>query len=94
MSERLRGTVVWFTRDHGFVAPDGWAEGVELFVHFTELRGQEDAEKKMLYKGQRVEFELGTRKGDSNHRAQANNVFVLESEDNHGTERNFNTSVE
>ena len=50
------GTVKWFNSDKGFgfITPDDG--GKDLFVHFSEIRG--DGFRK-LDEGQRVQFEVG-----------------------------------
>ena len=51
-----QGTVKWFNgeKGFGFITPDDG--GKDLFVHFSEIRG--DGFRK-LDEGQRVQFEVG-----------------------------------
>ena len=51
-----QGTVKWFNgeKGFGFITPDDG--GKDLFVHFSEIRG--DGSRK-LDEGQRVQFEVG-----------------------------------
>ena len=52
-TERMSGTVKWFSRvkGYGFVAPDG--EESEIFVHFTGIEGEG---YRNLEKGEKVSF--------------------------------------
>jgi CspA family cold shock protein len=54
MSERITGTVKWFSgsKGYGFIAHDG---GEDVFVHFTAI--QADGFRS-LDEGQQVEFEI------------------------------------
>lgn len=48
----MQGTVKWFKKGYGFIAPDG--EGDDLFVHHSNI----DMEGfRVLEEGQRVEFD-------------------------------------
>jgi CspA family cold shock protein len=55
MSDRETGTVKWFNakKGYGFIVR---AAGGDLFVHFSELRGEGF---RQLKAGQRVEFSIG-----------------------------------
>ena len=79
--QRYRGKVVWFNRDFGFVHPDGWAEHSDLYVHFSAIQTQDEFKK--LEAGQRVEFSIGKRDGESKPQAEAVVVLTEESEVNH-----------
>ena len=77
--QRVRGTVVWWD-DHrgiGFLHPQEWAEGSDLFVHYSQVHTQE--EFKTLKAGQSVEFSIGKRDGETKPQAEA--VVVLTEED-------------
>ncbi len=52
-SDRMSGTVKWFSRikGYGFIAPDG--EEQEIFVHYSGIEGEG---YRNLEKGQRVSF--------------------------------------
>ncbi len=52
-TERMTGTVKWFSRvkGYGFIAPDG--EESEIFVHFTGIEGEG---YRNLEKGEKVSF--------------------------------------
>ena len=52
-SERMSGTVKWFSRvkGYGFIAPDG--EESEIFVHFSGIEGEG---YRNLEKGEKVSF--------------------------------------
>ena len=54
MSQRMRGTVKWFSAEkgYGFITPD---DGVDVFVHFSAI--QENGYRK-LEQGEAVEFEI------------------------------------
>ena len=54
MSQRMRGTVKWFSAEkgYGFIPPD---DGVDVFVHFSAI--QENGYRK-LEQGEAVEFEI------------------------------------
>ena len=71
MSERIRGTVKWFsnTRGYGFIAPDGG--GSDIFVHFSNVQMEG---YKTLRENQIVEFEVGTI--DKNGRSQSNALEI------------------
>ncbi len=55
MSERVTGTVKWFSRvkGYGFISPDGGAK--DVFVHYSAITG---AGYRNLEEGQRVEFQI------------------------------------
>jgi cold shock protein len=76
MSERVRGRVVWFNtaKGLGFIHPDDWAEGSDLFVHFSQIQSQ--AKFKVLEENQRVEFAVGQRDGETKPQAEAVVVIV------------------
>ena len=81
--ERKTGTVVWFENQFGFLHPDGWADGVDLFCHYSEINSRDKF--KTLKEGQRVEFSIGKREGTNKPQAEA--VVVIaeapEREGNH-----------
>ncbi len=58
-SERVRGTVKWFSRSrgYGFIEP---ANGPDVFVHHSAIQGE--GHHRTLAAGQRVEFSI--RPGD------------------------------
>ena len=64
MEARHLGTVIWFDtkRGYGFLSPDvraripALAVDKDLFVHFSQIESQ--AQRKNLYQGQRVEFDV------------------------------------
>lgn len=72
MSERIRGTVKWFsnTRGYGFIAPEGG--GSDIFVHFSNV--QMDGYK-TLHENELVEFEVGTI--EKNGRAMSNALEIV-----------------
>jgi CspA family cold shock protein len=73
MSEKMLGTVKWFSRakGYGFIQPDGSSE--DVFVHYTAIVGEGF---RNLERGQRVEFAIeDTAKGP-----QATEVTGLELE--------------
>ncbi len=55
MSERINGTVKWFSRvkGYGFISPDGGEK--DVFVHYSAITGDG---YRNLEEGQRVEFEI------------------------------------
>jgi CspA family cold shock protein len=55
MSERISGTVKWFSRvkGYGFISPDGVDK--DVFVHFSAITGEGF---RNLEEGQRVEFSI------------------------------------
>lgn len=55
MSERVTGTVKWFSRvkGYGFISPDGGSK--DVFVHYSAITG---AGYRNLEEGQRVEFSI------------------------------------
>jgi CspA family cold shock protein len=69
MSQRIRGTVKWFSAEkgYGFITPEN---GKDVFVHFSaiEMNGY-----RKLEAGQMVEFEIV--EGDKG--SQANNVTTV-----------------
>jgi CspA family cold shock protein len=69
MSERVTGTVKWFSADkgYGFIQREG---GKDVFVHFSAIQG---TGFKTLYEGQQVEFTVE----DSPKGPQAANVVTL-----------------
>ena len=68
MSERITGTVKWFSADkgYGFIQREG---GDDVFVHYTALQG---AGFRTLEEGQQVEFTI--ERGPKG--LQASNVVV------------------
>ncbi|GAB4443649.1 MAG: cold-shock protein [Anaerolineae bacterium] len=57
MSERVTGTVKWFsgTKGYGFITPDGGER--DIFVHFSAI--QDDSSfRRNLDEGDRVEFSV------------------------------------
>ncbi len=69
MSERITGTVKWFSRakGYGFISRDG---GDDVFVHYTAIQGDGF---RNLDEGQQVEFSVE----DSPKGPQATNVVTL-----------------
>lgn len=65
----LQGTVIFFSKNYGFIAPD--AGGNDVFVHYSDISMEGF---KTLKKGQRVSYQLGL-----NVRGQekATNVAVI-----------------
>lgn len=55
MSERILGTVKWFSRvkGYGFISPDGG--GKDVFVHYSAIQGDG---YRNLEENQRVEFSI------------------------------------
>jgi CspA family cold shock protein len=55
MSDRILGTVKWFSRvkGYGFISPDGGEK--DVFVHFSAIQGEG---YRNLEEGQRVEFSI------------------------------------
>jgi CspA family cold shock protein len=55
MSDRMTGTVKWFSRvkGYGFISPDGGEK--DVFVHFSAIMGEG---YRNLEEGQRVEFSI------------------------------------
>ncbi len=55
MSDRITGTVKWFSRvkGYGFISPDGGEK--DVFVHFSAIMGEG---YRNLEEGQRVEFSI------------------------------------
>jgi CspA family cold shock protein len=55
MSDRITGTVKWFSRvkGYGFISPDGGEK--DVFVHFSAITGEG---YRNLEEGQRVEFSI------------------------------------
>lgn len=69
MSERIVGTVKWFSspKGYGFISRE---DGKDVFVHYTAIQGEGF---RKLVEGQRVEFSIeDTPKGP-----QAANVVLL-----------------
>lgn len=66
------GTVVFFSAEkgYGFIRRD--EDGIEFFCHFSQL---DMPGYKKLYKGDEVEFEIGT--SPQNGKPQAENVRVI-----------------
>lgn len=67
MSEKFTGKVVWFKMGYGFIAPNSGGE--DVFVHFTDIVGQDGF--KNLRKDDSVEYEIG-----KNNRGQPKAVEV------------------
>ncbi len=55
MSERIRGTVKWFSAEkgYGFITPENGAP--DIFVHYSAIQG---TGYRMLEEGSPVEFEV------------------------------------
>ncbi len=55
MSQRLTGTVKWFSRvkGYGFISPDGGEK--DIFVHYSAIQGEG---YRNLEEGQRVVFSI------------------------------------
>lgn len=70
MSERILGTVKWFSRvkGYGFISPDGGEK--DIFVHYSAIAGDG---YRNLEENQRVEFSIE----DSPKGPQAANVVGL-----------------
>jgi len=73
MSERIVGTVKWFSREkgYGFIAQEG---GDDVFVHYTVIEG---TGFRNLAEGEQVEFSVES----SPKGPQATNVVRLSSPD-------------
>ena len=71
MSDRISGTVKWFSRvkGYGFISPDGGDK--DVFVHFSAIQGEG---YRNLEEGQRVEFTIE----DSPKGPQAAQVVALD----------------
>jgi cold shock protein len=71
MTERIQGTVKWFsrTKGYGFITPDGGGEK-DVFVHYSAIQGDGF---RNLEQGERVEFEVE----DSAKGPQAARVNVI-----------------
>jgi CspA family cold shock protein len=54
MSDVLQGTIIFFTKSYGFIAPQ--TGGQDVFVHYSDI---EMEGYKTLKKGQRVSYQLG-----------------------------------
>jgi len=69
VSERIKGTVKWFSRakGYGFIEREG---GEDVFVHFSALQGEGF---RNLEEGEKVEFTIE----DSDKGPQAANVVRL-----------------
>ena len=85
--ERKTGTVVWFEDKvgYGFLAPDDWQKGVQVFVHYSQIHSRDKF--KTLKEGQRVEFSIGKREGTNKPQAEAVVVIAEAPEkegNNHG----------
>ncbi len=70
MSDRILGTVKWFSRvkGYGFISPDDGTK--DVFVHYSAIQGEG---YRNLEEGQRVEFSVE----DSAKGPQAATVFGL-----------------
>jgi len=55
MSERIRGTVKWFSAEkgYGFITPESGAP--DIFVHYSAIQG---SGYRLLEEGTQVEFEV------------------------------------
>jgi CspA family cold shock protein len=55
MSERIRGTVKWFSAEkgYGFITPENGAP--DIFVHYSAIQG---SGYRLLEEGAQVEFEV------------------------------------
>lgn len=71
MSDRISGTVKWFSRvkGYGFISPDDGTK--DVFVHYSAIQGEG---YRNLEEGQRVEFSIE----DSPKGPQAANVLGLD----------------
>lgn len=71
MSDRIFGTVKWFSRvkGYGFISPDDGTK--DVFVHYSAIQGEG---YRNLEEGQRVEFSIE----DSAKGPQAANVLGLD----------------
>ena len=69
MSERVQGTVKWFSEEkgYGFITQQ---DGPDLFVHYSEIQG---SGFRSLNEGDRVEFEIT--EGRKGKQASAVNVL-------------------
>jgi cold shock protein len=69
MSDRMRGTVKWFSAEkgYGFITPE---DGADVFVHYSAI---ESAGYRKLEAGEQVEFEIV----DGQKGKQANNVRAV-----------------
>ena len=65
------GSVVWFSRGYGFVAPDNG--GDDIFIHYSDINMEG---YKTLKKGQRVSYSIGL-----NRRNQPKAITMLVIED-------------
>jgi CspA family cold shock protein len=74
MSERMRGSVKWFSnqRGYGFIAPE--QGGSDIFVHFSNVQM---SGYKTLREGQKVEFEVGTLEKNGKMQSNALEVIIL-----------------
>ena len=59
----MLGTVLWYSelKACGFLKPDGAGPDGNVFVHVTAV--PKEAGRQVLYKGERVSFEVGEHKG-------------------------------
>jgi CspA family cold shock protein len=66
-----KGKVKWFskTKGYGFITPE--AGGEDVFVHYSDIAGDDDF--KILFDGQNVEYE----EADGNRGKKARNVVVI-----------------
>jgi CspA family cold shock protein len=66
MSQRFRGTVIWFSeaRGYGYIASEGRKD---LFVHFKQIVGEG---YRYLIDGEEVEFSIGPSPDDRRPEAQ------------------------
>ena len=77
MTERIKGTVKWFSnqRGYGFIAPE--QGGSDIFVYYQNVQMQG---YKTLREGQLVEFEVGTIDKNGKTMSNALEVIVLSDE--------------